>query len=1281
VSVSDLLTEKRYYDVPMLEITSDHIALLNGADLRELTGRLCESELRKRGISAAFATWGGHQNAADGGLDVRVDLPPDSSIDGFIPTLHTGFQVKATDMPPSKIGPEMCPDGTLRPVIKELADQSGAYIIVTSQESTTGSALNERRTAMAAAVKDYPNASNLKLDLYDRTRIATWVRDHAGLTLWVRQKIGKAIQGWQPYGNWSFPPAGSNDRYLLDEKARIQTTSAGSGHEYSTLEGIVRLRKQLTVPGTAVRLVGLSGVGKTRLAQALFDGQVGTDILDPSLAVYTNMSDNPDPQPFGFVSDLIATQSRAVVVVDNCPADLHKRLSELCRSQGSTVNVLSVEYDIQDGMPEGTEVYELKPSSNGVIESLLKARFSILSLVDLHRIVEFSEGNARIAIALAATVHSNATLAGLNDRDLFERLFYQRQAPDNSLLMAAEICSLVYSFNGEDVSEQSELALLSSMIGKGASDTYQHVAELRRRDLVQHRSVWRAVLPHAIANRLATIALQNIPLATIRQSLVENSSDRLLTSFSRRLGYLHTSPEAASIVRDWLSPNGLLGDVGQLNETGMALFRNVAPVSPEATLAALERAMPDLGNKVAPHSLTPYIGILRSLAYEAEAFDRCIRLLKSIILAKYQIDTAGEQVEVFTSLFSPYLSGTHAIIEQRLAIIKEMLVSGDENERVLGVRALEVAIQASYFSSHYGFEFGARPRDFGYSPETRQEKLHWYGATVGLCESLINSNALAVPSVLQVVAHKFRGLWTWVGALDDLERLCQTVSAKQFWPDGWAAVRTIQSFDAKNFPPAVVDRLAAVELLLRAKNVVQQVRATVFGTHFVWLNLGTEGTYNDNNFSSQYEHMEEVARNLAIAVASDKHAFDELLPEMFAADGRMWSFGRGLAEGTTDVVGLWNRLVEQFSIANEDRRRTSIFQGFLVALNSTNQTLVNSLLDTAFSDETLVRYLPSLESVVGISQQGLDRLLRSLALGKTPIEAFRSIASGKATDLLTGDEFKKLVLEIAAKPGGYRVAILILQMRLDYGSHRGEDSEAEVRNAGRELIRRFDFQRADDIEDFELSQVARACLEGEPGASVVREMCQKLRDSMPNYVGALGWHESLMSTLFSVQPLAALDGFFLSDLENPTDVNMVDRFAFSSMSPFDFIEEDKIIAWCDRNAIARYPIAAAGITIFESAANKVPNGWSTKARRLLERAPDRVAVLDRFLQRFSPISWWGSRAAIIEAKTKLLDELDVYGDSALTEFAAQQQARLFKAINEERRIETLMDAQRDESFE
>jgi hypothetical protein len=124
----------------MFEITPDDIALLNDEDLRTLIGLLCESEVRARGLSAASVTWGGNQNAADGGLDVRVALQENDAIDGFMPRTTTGFQVKKPHMSRADILEEMRPNGTLRPVIRDLADRSGAYIIVCSAGFPTASA-------------------------------------------------------------------------------------------------------------------------------------------------------------------------------------------------------------------------------------------------------------------------------------------------------------------------------------------------------------------------------------------------------------------------------------------------------------------------------------------------------------------------------------------------------------------------------------------------------------------------------------------------------------------------------------------------------------------------------------------------------------------------------------------------------------------------------------------------------------------------------------------------------------------------------------------------------------------------------------------------------------------------------------------------------------------------------------------------------------------------------------------------------------------------------------
>jgi hypothetical protein len=495
----------------MLEITPDDIALLNESDLRTLVGLLCEAELKARGLSPKHVTWGGHQNAGDGGIDVRVGLPAETATDGFIPQLDTGFQVKREDLKPNKIRAEMRPSGSLRDSIQDLANRKGAYIIVSSQASVSDSSLSRRRAAMAKAVEYTSNASELTLDFYDRTRIATWVRSHRGLILWVKKQIGKAVQGWQPYGAWAYPQEGSNAEFLVDEKLRIYNGKSGAESSEGTtlLAAIQSMRNLLRQPRRMVRLVGLSGVGKTRLVQALFDSRISEHALDSARAFYTNIADSPDPQPLAFASFLIASRAPGILVIDNCGAELHQRLTEACQVSESNLSVITIEYDIRDHQPGATDVFTLRSASPELISALVQRRFPHISAVDSGTIAKLSDGNARIAVALAGAVQIRESLAELGDDVLFQRLFHQRNDPSESLLRAAQACSLVYSFNADDLAkgEQAELAQLGILVGMEAQTMYASVAELKRRELAQQRGEWRAVLPHAIANRLASKAL------------------------------------------------------------------------------------------------------------------------------------------------------------------------------------------------------------------------------------------------------------------------------------------------------------------------------------------------------------------------------------------------------------------------------------------------------------------------------------------------------------------------------------------------------------------------------------------------------------------------------------------------------------------------------------------------------------------------------------------------------------------------------------------------------
>jgi len=1276
----------------IIEITGDDISILNDSDLRSLIGLLCESDYRLAGLSTKGITWGGHQDASDGGLDVvvRDDVAPPAR--SFMTTKISGFQVKKSNMPPSEILKEMKPEGILRKSIKSLIKQNGTYIIVSSNGSTTDTALKNRLTAMREAISTEEDHQDLHLEFFDRGRVATWVRSHPSLILWVRNKIGKPLKGWRSYDNWANSPEGLDEEYLQDDELRLHDQTKSKDKGLSVEDGILKLRSNLAIPRASLRLTGLSGVGKTRLVQALFDQRVSKDALSPSLAVYTDMSDSPLPDPSTLANQLIADRARAILIIDNCPPDLHQKLTQICSSPNSTVSLLTVEYDVRDDLPEATSVFRLEPTSEKIITILIEKRFPHISPVDVNTIANFAGGNMRVAISLASTIQQGETLSGFRNEELFKRLFWQRNNQNDSLLISAEVCSLVYSFNGEDASsDNSEIDFLASLARKTSADLYRDIAELKARDLIQSRSVWRAVLPHAIANRLATRALNSIPKDTLMDAFLSNSSERLITSFSRRLSFLHDCSRAIEIVNDWLGEEGWIRESIKTNDSfGITILKNIAPVSPEKTLDALEQVANDNGeNKsftLQQESYSTLAKLLRHLAYEPEQFDRSVKLLSDILISDEEKSYDNNPIhDAIKSLFYIYLSGTHASVETRAAFIQQLIDSDNKDKQELALILLDASLEAWHFGSSHDFDFGARSRDYGYHPNTREEIVHWFDTFIDICTCLSLANSSIQEDARKLLAKNLRGLWVKAGMFESLNGAARKLQDQKPWSDGWLAVRSIIRYDSKDFDVDLLERLNSLEKYLKPSDLLDQARTFALSTQH--RNFDLEDDYDDGEDSSNgWRRAEVTTQRIGAKVAKCTKTLNILLPDLVSTNGiRLYHFGRGLAEGSNDKEDLFKILRLQLTNTPVEKRNINVILGFLSFCAENDSPFYNQKLDELLIDELFKDWFPLIQVSSTIDQRGIQRLHKSLDLEKSPASAFENLAWGRAHEPINDDELADLLNKILSKEGGIGVTVEIIKMRLHSRNKESEAISKKLITVAQDTMLMFTFdEERKKFGDWDnsLADIVRNCLNNEDGTAAARQLSQNLIKVISDNSSFRSDYKRLLSSLAQTQPLVFLDVFLGSnDIEANHSKQMIYSNFKHDTNPLDQISDDTILSWCNDNPTVRYPLIAASIDPYKKSSETGEYEWKSIVYKIFEDAPELDAIFTCLSKSIEPRAWSGSRADIIQSRSTLFQQLYEHDNSEIIAWAKAQHSQLLEMIRKEREWEKQRDRDFNESFE
>ena len=1282
----------------MFEITEDQLGQLGASDLRELVARLCTAELTSRGAPASAVKWDGAHTAPDGGLDVDCDVKDQPYEGDFVPRARTGIQVKRSTMPPSKIPGEMSPDTTLRPVFSELAAAEGCYVIVSLADDPAGTWLGKRTRSMRAQVLSLPNHNDLRLEFYGRGHLANWLRNHPAVQLWARSKLGIATSGWKPFGRWATTPNTVSDELICEPGVVISIPGTGQ-RNLGIGEGIEEIRQLVRSSNKAVRIVGLSGVGKTRIVQALFEDSIGTTPLDPNLAIYADLGATPSPSAREVMDQLVLEGRPAVLVLDNCPSTTHSQLAPLV-AESATLNLITVEYDVREDRPESTDVVRIDAEGTGVASALVKRRYPALSQVNAERIAQFSDGNARLALVLADAVEESESLSDFSNAQLFERLFYQAGAPDIRLREAAEVLSLVYSFSTRrDVDGVDELSVLAELIGHTRLSLYRSAQVLFDRQLLQERTHWRAVLPQALSDRLAAKALESTPREDILAAFECLPSPRLLISFGKRLGNLHDHRIAREIVKRWMAPGGRLYDFGNLQEQEIKLLQNIAPVAPEQLLAGMEREArkPTSGAFFSgknPHHWV-FTSLLTSIAYETGFFERCVALL-----AQFASSDEGADRHIrdrLFSLFTLYLSGTQAGPHQRERVLRRFLFNQDPAEQKLGLGMLEAAIKSSHWSSIQSFEFGARPRSFGYRPKTGTELDAWFERFITLArDAAVGTDVAPSRASHELLANNFRGLWELPGLREKLTDLAMALNEHRPWLQGWRAIRSIRYLDySDDEAKGGTECLRLLESLdeeLRPERLADQIRAYVLAAGAQVFSLEDEFDPRDSgSWQDSTRIADEKARDLGKTAAHELGVLEELSMELFAAPlaaspRYLTEFGRGLAQESGDLEALWNKLVDWYERAADKFTHFAVLTGPLLEIHERDSQAAWNILDKAVEQKSLRRIIVGLHESIPLGPEGGARLIRALDHEDVTAPQFEATIWRPGFDSLSEDERLTIMRKLMDKPGGAEIVLDGLSMSLHRFKQAQQTLSAEIRtvalSAATSLLRNRPTIGYSPMIGHHLSRVLDKCMHEDEFPAETQTVVDAVFFRWNNSYGMFGGIDDAVSVVAERSPIAFLDGLFFSPGVKEHHRYHVFRERRHARNPLSNVPVKTLLRWCELGDFQERLMLIADL-IFpfaeDTASDKIV--LSEQARGLIDATDNPNALLDVLSRCIEPSVISGSLANLIATRADALRTLLTHERADICAAANQVLIQMREWENEARQREVEKDRTSQHTFE
>jgi len=1238
----------------LFKVESSNIKLLNDLQLTKLLKMLLHLEARSSGIAERSVEVALNINVGDGGEDGRIQWNGDPKSTQFLPLNLVQFQNKAT----TSMGPADCAkeilnkDGILKPKVEEVLDNGGAYILFTTQElnkDQKDERIKKIRGVLANLGKAY--AATAIIDIYDASKIEGWVNKYISAIVAVLNWIGRPLErGLKTWNDWSNHSEYLRFPFIADDNRK---------------EVLRNLRVLLTEPGNCARIIGLSGMGKTRLAFEAFRdiGEMG-DLS--KRVVYIDATANPSIH--GLVSDWVQCGLEGIIVVDNCDISLHDSLRREAKRSDSKLSMLTLDYNLDRASQ--TEIIHLKQLPDKNIKEMLEPVYG-KEIDDLNRIVAFAQGFPQMAVLLAdARLDKEPEMGSLTDDDLASKMLWGGKdvsAEDEQILRG---CALFDCFGiDEKVSTEYEF-IANDVVGVNLDQFYDCVKRFEERGLIDRRGRFARLVPKPLAIRLAAEWWRRTRPDKQAMLIQADMPGGLIDSFCDQISRLDFLPEVKTLTTELCGPQGPFGQAEViLSNRGSRLFRALVEVNPDATSKALSNVLRERNEEqlslITGKVRRNLIWALEKLCFHAACFEEAANSL--LLLASSENENwSNNATGVFKQLFRTFLSGTEATPAMRMRLIDSALKSDRESRRKLAVEALEQAI-----STHSGVRtVGAEYQGSGVPLEEWRPNVwgeafeYWEQALTRLCNLVIEKDPLAL-TAKDSIANHIRGL-VQHGRVDLLDEIIKKIVRQDgpLWPLALESIKDSLRYEGDNMPDEGREKLLEWMSLLTPIDLKDRLYLLVTKPPF-------EHVENEDG------HFEDIAAKnaklLAEELAPDIDSIVPLIDQLLAGEQRQafW-FGKNLIES----AGSWEPLLSEVikKIVCIKQPNINLLLGILNGIFNVDASAWKDIVHIFFHTENLTPYYADVIVTGKVIPEQLDSLVELLVEQKIEPIAANRFTYGNPFEHMDFHYVSKFTNQMTAlSDDAAWIALNILSMYCF-----GDDKKwNNCRDSFREIVvnLRLDKERKkqSQLEIHHWKDVVKKLLQSEDAYFAIEIIKQILKGCADGHNFSDLWHyvQPIIRIIFQkyakdVWPLFS-EAIKNSDpLEEYRIMHLLDTgnsFDKKEPSVLSDLPDDLLKEWCLQFPETAPEFVARTIEILLEEEDRYK--ISPKAQFLLDNFGNNERVLSALSSNLSSFGWSGSLVPYLQKEIDALKLLEDHENQNVRDWVRRRRDYLSQMIERE----------------